>query len=113
MHEVSLAASLAEILAEEAAKARATKVTRVVLEIGALSHVDPHAMRFAFDSAVSGGPAEGATLDIEEPPGTAWCMDCATTVVVARRGDDCPRCGGGKLMVNGGEEMRLKALEVV
>jgi hydrogenase nickel incorporation protein HypA/HybF len=113
MHETSLAMSLAEILAEEIAKANATRATKVILEIGALSHVDPHAMRFAFDVAMLGGPGEGAELEILAPPGEAYCMDCSAVVEIARRGDACPTCGGSKLLVKSGDEMKLKALEVV
>lgn len=113
MHETSLAMSLAEILAEEVEKAGATRATKVILEIGTLSHVDPHAMRFAFDVAMHGGPGEGAQLEILVPPGEAYCMDCLSVVEIARRGDGCPSCGGSKLLVRSGDEMKLKALEVV
>ena len=113
MHEASLALSLAEIIAEEAARANAEKVTRVILEIGALSHVDPHAMRFAFSSAVMGGPADGAELEIVEPAATAYFFDCDATVEIATRGQSCPTCGRDKLLVQSGEDMKLKALEIV
>ena len=77
MHEVSLATALINLVHEQAAAARARRVTRLVLEIGTLSHVDAHALRFAVDVA-RGGPAEGATLEILEPEGTAYCLDCET-----------------------------------
>jgi Zn finger protein HypA/HybF (possibly regulating hydrogenase expression) len=67
MHEVSLATALIDLVHEQAAAARARRVTRLVLEIGTLSHVDAHALRFAVDVAALGGPAEGATLEILEP----------------------------------------------
>ncbi|MBU6297572.1 MAG: hydrogenase maturation nickel metallochaperone HypA [Alphaproteobacteria bacterium] len=113
MHELSLATALMDLVREEAAAAHAQRVTRLVLEIGALSHVDAQALRFAVDVAARGGPAEGATLDIQEPPGTAYCLDCETSVTIAARGAPCPRCGGAKLLVQGGDEMRLKEMEVV
>jgi len=113
MHEVSLATALIELVQEQAAAARASRVTRLVLEIGALSHVDAHALRFAVDVAARGGPAEGALLDILQPEGTAYCLDCETSVAIVTRGEPCPRCGGFKLLVQGGDEMRLKEMEVV
>ena len=113
MHEVSLATALIELAQEQAAAARASRITRMVLEIGALSHVDAHALRFAVDAAARGGPAEGAVLEIQEPPGTAYCIDCEASVEITARGAPCPRCGGGKLLVQGGDEMRLKEMEVV
>jgi hydrogenase nickel incorporation protein HypA/HybF len=113
MHEVSLANALVELVREQAVAAKASRVTRLVLEIGALSHVDAHALRFAVDVAARGGPAEGAAIDILEPQGTAYCLDCETSVAIAARGASCPCCGGAKLLVQGGDEMRLKEMEVV
>jgi hydrogenase nickel incorporation protein HypA/HybF len=34
-------------------------------------------------------------------------------VEIAARGAPCPRCDGAKLLVQGGDEMRLKEMEVV
>ena len=113
MHEVAIATALIDLVREEAAAARASRVTRLVVEIGALSHVDVHALRFAVDVAARGGLAEGATLEILEPEGSAYCLDCETSVPIAARGMPCPRCGGVKLLVQGGDEMRLKEMEVV
>jgi hydrogenase nickel incorporation protein HypA/HybF len=113
MHEVSLAAALIDLVQEQAAAVRARRVTRLVVEIGTLSHVETHALRFAVDAAAAGGLAEGAVLEIEEPEGVAYCLDCEASVPIAARGAPCPRCRGVKLLVQGGDEMRLKEMEVV
>lgn len=113
MHEASLATALIELVREQATAAKASRVTRLVVEIGTLSHVDAHALRFAVDAAAAGGLAEGAILEIQEPEGVAYCLDCETSVPIAARGVPCPRCGGAKLLVQGGDEMRLKEMEVV
>ncbi len=112
MHEVALAAALIDIVAEEAVAAKAHRVTRLVLEIGALSHVDAHALSFAVEAAARGGLAEGAELDIRETKGAAYCLDCETSVSIAARGAACPACGGAKLLVQRGDEMRLKEMEI-
>lgn len=113
MHELALSRDLVELIDQETVARGAERVVHVVLEIGILSHVDPHAMSFGFEAATKGSRADGATLEITTPPGEAWCMDCAETVSITRRGDGCPLCGGHKLMVTGGEEMRLKEMEIV
>jgi hydrogenase nickel incorporation protein HypA/HybF len=113
MHEISLATALINLVQEQAAAAGACRVTRLVLEIGTLSHVDTHALRFAVDAAALGGLAEGAKLEIQEPEGAAYCLDCEASVAIAARGASCPRCGGVKLLVQCGDEMRLKEMEVV
>jgi hydrogenase nickel incorporation protein HypA/HybF len=84
-----------------------------VLEIGVLSHVDPHALRFAVEAAARGGLAEGAVLEIHQPAGTTYCLDCQAPVTLLSRDAACPRCGGTTLLAQGGDEMRLKEMEVV
>jgi hydrogenase nickel incorporation protein HypA/HybF len=39
-------------------------------------------------------------------------MQCATTVAIDRRGDGCPACGSYQLQVTGGEDMRVKDIEI-
>ena len=113
MHEMALSQSLLDLIGEHARAASASRVTRVVLEIGVLSHVDPAAMSFCFDSAARGTIAENAILQICEPSGKAYCFTCEKTIQIGARGEACPDCHGYQLLVNGGEEMKLKELEVV
>ena len=113
MHEVALACSLLQLVLDNARQQGARRVKRVVVAIGTLSHVEPHTLTQALSSASTGTLTGEAELAIEEPPGSAWCFDCGDTVPLARPGDPCPRCGGGRLVVNGGDEMRLKAPEVL
>jgi hydrogenase nickel incorporation protein HypA/HybF len=113
MHEVSLAQSLVELAREEATRAGANRIDRLIVEIGALSHVDAHALSFAFEAARTGPLTEDAVLDIVETPGRAWCMTCDAEVGIDRRGADCPVCGGARLMVRAGDEMKLTSMEVV
>lgn len=84
----------------------------VWLEIGQLSHVDPDAITFCFEAVVRDSLAEGAKLEIIRTPGKAWCHDCAKAVEVASLVDDCPECGGHKLQVTEGEDMRVHEVEV-
>lgn len=113
MHEVSLCQSLVDIVRDQQREKGFAKVRRVIVEVGALGHVDPHALAFAFDVEAQGSPAEGAVLEIEEIEGKAWCMDCSKLVVIQRRGDPCPGCSGYGMIVEQGEELRLKELEVI
>ena len=112
MHEMSLCEGVLQVLEENAHTQGYRKVKTVWLEIGALSGVETEAMRFGFDAVMRGTLAEGATLEIIHKPGSAWCMQCTKTVPVSQRFDACPECGSYQLQVNGGEEMRIKELEV-
>ena len=108
MHEMSIAESVLGIVADTARSAQLAKVSAVRLEIGALAAVEPRALRFCFDSVTRGSLAEGAALEIDEVPGTAWCYDCSQAVTIAARSDECPRCRGARLEVLGGTGMRVK-----
>ena len=100
------------MLETEAGKQHFTRVKLVRLEIGALSGVEPDAMRFGFDVAMAGSVADGAILDIVETPGEAWCLSCSKPVPVEARYDACPECGSYQLQVTGGTEMKILELEV-
>jgi len=113
MHEMSLAESILQIV-EDTARASSAGVVRVVrLQIGALSHVEPEALRFCFGAVTNGTLADGARLEIDSEPGRAWCMPCGESVPLARLGDACPRCGSYQLQVTEGDRMRVAEIEVV
>lgn len=113
MHEMALCQGMVELIADQQRRNGFEKVRRVIVEVGALGHVDPHALEFAFEVGARGSVAEAAVLEIREIPGRGWCMNCSETVAIDRRGDACPHCGGYQLIVQEGEDMRLKELEVI
>lgn len=112
MHEMSLTEGIIKILEDQAVAQNYASVKTVWLEIGQLSTVDPEALRFCFEAIQNGTIADGAVLEIVSLPGQAFCMDCGKTVQVAQRYDSCPDCGGDHLQVTGGDEMKIKELEV-
>ncbi len=112
MHEMALCQGMLDLIEDQRRRETFEQVRRVIVEIGALGHVDPHALSFAFDVAAAGTVAANAELEIREIPGRGWCMDCGESVKIAQRGDGCPRCGNFMLIMEQGEEMRLKELEV-
>jgi len=112
MHEMSLAEGVLRIVEENARAGEYSRVLVVRLEIGALSSVEPESLRFCFDAVVRGTVAEGARLEIIATEGRGYCLGCAAEVTVAARYDPCPRCGAYQVQVTGGDEMRVRDLEV-
>jgi hydrogenase nickel incorporation protein HypA/HybF len=112
MHEMSLTEGVVEILAEEGRKQGFSRVKTVWLEIGDLSSVEPEAMSFCFDVVSRGTLAEGAKLEIVRKPGEGYCLDCEKTVALGERFGACPDCGQYHVQMTGGDEMRVKELEV-
>lgn len=112
MHELALAERVREIVDETARASGARRVAAVRLEVGKMAQVEIDAMRFAFEVVKRGSLADTARLDIVETDGTAWCMRCSQALVIARRGDACPLCGGWQLQVTGGDRMRVMDIEI-
>ena len=112
MHELSLVEGIRSIVEDQARVHGFSRVTRLRLEIGAFAGVEKAALTFAWDVAMKGSIAEGAELEMLDLPGLAMCYDCMKTVEIGDRLALCPLCGGGKLIPQGGDEMRVKDMEV-
>ncbi len=112
MHEMSLAEGIVDIIEEEALRRGFARVLQVRVAVGELGGVEPDALQFCFDAVCRGTLAEGARLCIERVGGQAWCMDCARAVALHERFGACPECGGFKLQMQAGDELRLLDLEV-
>ena len=112
MHELSLTQNVVDICAERAAEhGPRTRVTRVTLEIGALSAVLPEALRFCFAVCANETLVAGADLEIIEIAGRARCRDCAAEFAVSEIYGSC-RCGSANLVLIAGDELRIKQMEV-
>ena len=112
MHEMSLCEGVLQLIEQHARTDGFEKVNIVRLEIGELAGVEIEAMRFSFDAVMRETIADRARLEIIELEGTAWCLPCERNVRVRRRFGECPECGGYQLQITGGDEMRIKELEV-
>lgn len=112
MHEMSICEGIRDVIQDQARAHGVKRFARVRLEIGRFAGVEPEALRFAFDVVMRGSAAENADLVVIDLPGKALCYDCMKEVSITHRLDPCPDCGGGKLMPQGGDEMRIKDLEV-
>ena len=65
MHERKLMDDLMREIEHQARDARADRVTRVRVRLGALSHFTEEHFREHFADAARGGPAEGAEVEAE------------------------------------------------
>ncbi len=113
MHEISLCESILEIMREKAETEAFERVRGVSLEIGALSCAEPEAMRFAFDAVMKDTLAAGARFEIVRVPGRARCLSCLHDVTIEQYGELCPDCGGSRLEISDGDQLRIRELEVI
>jgi hydrogenase nickel incorporation protein HypA/HybF len=112
MHEMSICESVVQVLEEQAAAQHYSRVKLVRLEVGPFSGVEQEALRFCFDAVTRGTLADGAALEIVNTIPAAWCIPCGKNVTIQERFSPCPECGGYQLQVSGGDELRIKELEV-
>ena len=113
MHELSLADGILRVLEQTGARDPFERITQLRLEVGALAGVEIEAMRFALDSIAVGTLLAGASIEIDQPPGDAWCPPCGQSVAITSRLDACPLCGGYRLQPTGGTELRVVDMQVV
>ena len=112
MHEASLAGGVLQLVEDTARREGFSRLLVLRLEAGQLAGVDGRALRFALESLAPGTLLEGARIELDEPPGQAWCLGCAQTVAIAQRGNACPACGSFHLQPSGGTELRVVDMEV-
>ncbi|HYD32855.1 MAG TPA: hydrogenase maturation nickel metallochaperone HypA [Azospirillaceae bacterium] len=111
MHEMSLTESMREVIGDQARVHGFTRVKTVWLEVGPFSNVEVEALRFCWDVVMKDSPAEGAVLEIIRPEGRGLCLGCAAELTVTDRTEPCPKCGG-VVFAQGGDDLRIKELEV-
>jgi hydrogenase nickel incorporation protein HypA/HybF len=112
MHEMALCESILQVLESEAQRQAFQRVKHIWLEVGPFSGAEPEAMKFCFSAVCRGTLAEDATFEIVTTRGLATCMDCSSQVEIGERYDPCPKCGSRLLHVTGGEELKIRELEV-
>ena len=108
VHELAITESIVDAIVEKIGDG---PVAAVRLEIGRLSGVVTDSIRFCFGIVADGTGLEGARLDIDEPPGRAYCRDCRQEFAL----DDpimlCD-CGSADLDILAGRELRIVSVEV-
>lgn len=113
MHEVGIMESALDAVLSQARSHSAQRVHRIVLRIGALSGVDPEALRFAFDAVAQNTIAAGAALQIDDVPALAHCAACNADFGISSGFIfACPRCGDFSGKVRQGRELELFRVEM-
>ena len=113
MHEISLLENVREILQDHAKSQNFRQITKITLEIGKLSCVEPDALRFGFDVVMKDSLAEKAELILTEVDGVGLCDKCGKQVIMETLYDPCVACGNPFVTVTQGSEMKIKDLVVI
>jgi len=109
MHEMSITQGIIDICEQHAGGRR---ILAIDVEIGELSSVVPEAIEFCFEACSQGTLLEGARINIIRTPGRGRCLDCGGDTPLTALFGACQHCGGYRMTVVSGEEMRVREIEV-
>lgn len=109
MHELSIAAAIAEIAERQAAGRR---VVGVEVKVGHLRQVVPESLRFAFELLSEGTALAGARIAIEQVPARGRCRQCGAEGTIEGFPLRCECCGGIEVDVTAGEELVVESIEI-
>lgn len=112
MHELSVCLSLMQQVEQIARDSNATRVTRITLNIGPLSGVEPELLRHAYPLATAGTVAADAELVINTADVVVRCSQCDSETTVAPNKLLCGSCGDFRTRVVCGDELTLMRVEL-
>jgi len=112
VHELSLATEMVRIIEMQSVSQSFDRVRRIHLTLGAFSCVSDEALRFAFDSLRTPLLVD-AELCIEKESATAQCSNCGHSQEMLHRLQPCEQCGIDLHADTGGDELRIRELEVI
>lgn len=109
MHELALTEAVVRTVRERLGERR---VVRVRVEVGRLMAVLPDAMRFCFEVCTRGTSLDGAVIEIDEVAARGSCRSCGATLEMVAALPLCG-CGSADVELAGGDELRIKEVEVI
>jgi hydrogenase nickel incorporation protein HypA/HybF len=112
MHELSVCQSLLDQVQGIARDHGATRVERILLQIGPLSGVEAALLRNAYPLAAAGTLAEDAILDIEPAAVRVHCTQCGADSDATPNRLLCAACGSHQTRLVSGDELLLARVEL-
>ena len=102
MHELSLAMSIVDLVEREAAKAWASKIRSLELEIGSLAGIEIDSLLTSLQMVMERTALQDVRVDISRVKPKATCEQYTP----------CPVCGSYESFLVNGREFRLKSIEI-
>ena len=113
MHELSMAASIVDVVTESVAAYPGATVKEVRLRVGALSAVVEDSLKFCWELTTLGTPLEGATLVVRMMPVVIHCVGCGIEAELEGvQSFRCPRCGEPARDLRQGRELEIESIEI-
>ena len=112
MHELSIAASIVDAVAESAAGYPGARVRAVRLRVGALAAVMEDSLQFCWGLTIEGTPLTGARLEVRMLPLVVHCAACRADEEIGAQSFRCPRCGAPATDLRQGRELEIESIEI-
>lgn len=112
MHEIGIASSILESVADESRRRPGVQVLAVGVRIGELACVDKDALDFAFEALTRNTAWQSLKLQIEYCPRRQKCLACYEEFAAQDLDLACPRCGANLSTCIGGTELDIAYLEL-
>lgn len=123
MHELSISQEIADFVLGESAKQGAQSVSRVEIEIGRLSFLNPEQVEFWLKLCFENTPASEAELQVSVIEAEISCRKCGYSGNLTMENDpayhftlpsfSCPRCGSSEITIEKGRECVVKRIEIL
>ena len=111
MHELSMVASICDVLNEKVKEYGVKKVIQVSLIVGELTGIEAFMLESCFEMYVSLTPLEGAKLNIKRVPIKLRCRKCGNEYESKIPFSDCAACGSSSLDIISGKEFYIDSIE--
>ena len=111
MHEVSIVASIIDIILTEMPKHKFTKIESISLKIGEMRNVVSDALLFGFECLSKDTPIEGAEIKIENIPIIGRCSKCNNEHAMDNWLQQCSQCNSNNIKIISGKELEIVEFE--
>ena len=112
MHEASLATNIIDIIKEEMKKYGGSKLSKIFIDVGEFTHIDPETLQFAFEMISKDTEFERTLVEIKKIPLILSCSDCKKEFSGDEPIFSCPICKSDKVEILKGREFRITELEI-
>ena len=112
MHEMSIAENILALIDEELARHPGARLLAFDVEVGELSSCQEDSLRFCLEASLEASSLAGVEVRITPEGVGARCRACDATFTPVDYAFVCPACGSRDVQVVGGQEVRLKSLEI-
>lgn len=112
MHELSIAQSIVDIVADHVPRPRLDRVRSIRVRVGAMSGVVPDSLEFCFTAITAESELAGARIDIVPVPFLLRCDPCARDFTSDSGSPRCSVCGlPGQVL--SGTELQVMEIELL